>query len=172
MLAFVRTDLLPQCERRQFLEKSCWKLMKQLCLSICQETSVGHPFEFRTALDFYSFERSYALWNSTRTLGAFEKLVSFLYSLIYRRISNLYLILHISPTLIYELTVYYKNTLHSLKQSVEQHEQQELSQMIGLCSSFVALVCEYYQTLKNTEQNRMVEEQEEGYSERTVLDLL
>ena len=31
MLMFVRAELLPQSEKRQFLEKSCWRLIKQLC---------------------------------------------------------------------------------------------------------------------------------------------
>jgi len=79
-----------------------------------------------------------------------------LYGLIFKRISNLYLILHLTPTLIYELTVFYKNSLHSLKHSGEPHEQQELSQLINLCASFVALICEYYQTLKNENGNKMV----------------
>lgn len=60
MLLFVRGDLLPQSEKRHFLEKSCWRLMKQLCYLILPEGRgrVGHPFEFRTSLDLYYYEKS------------------------------------------------------------------------------------------------------------------
>ena len=72
MLELARTDVLPRCERRQFLEKSCWKLIKQLShLLLPNGAKVGHPFEFRTTLDFYAFERCYTAWNSVRTLGSF-----------------------------------------------------------------------------------------------------
>ncbi len=83
--------------------------------------------------------------------------MTFLYGLIFKRISNLYLILQLSPTLIYELTFFYKNALHSLKQSGDPSEQIELGKLISICPSYVALVCEYYQTLKNAVRSEMVD---------------
>lgn len=73
MLLFVREDLLPQSEKRHFLEKSCWRLMKHLCYLILPEGNgrVGHPFEFRTSLDFYYYNKSYSLWNGSRQLSSF-----------------------------------------------------------------------------------------------------
>lgn len=43
------------------------------------------------------------------------QLVQHLYSLIFKRIANLYIIFKLYPNLIYELTFYYKNALNSLK---------------------------------------------------------
>lgn len=97
--------------------------------------------------------------------------MTFLYSLIFKRISNLYLILRMHPNLIYELTFFYKNALHSLKQSGDPAEQIELAKLINICPSYVALVCEYYQTLKNVSHDHMVDEKE-SCPEKVVLDLL
>jgi hypothetical protein len=102
---------------------------------------LGHPYEFRTALDFYYFQRNFEAWNSSRQLASFEQLVTFLYALIFKRVGNLYLIFRLHPTLIYELTFFYKGVLHSLKQAGEQPEQVQLAKLVAICPSYVALVC-------------------------------
>ncbi len=47
--------------------------MKQLCYLILGEGEgrVGHPFEFRTVLDLYYFQRLYGLWNGAKQLASF-----------------------------------------------------------------------------------------------------
>lgn len=57
MLEAVRMHLMPQCEKRHYLEKSCWKLVRRVCqLGLPLSRGVtGHPLEYRTVLDFYYF---------------------------------------------------------------------------------------------------------------------
>lgn len=112
-------------------------------------------------LDFYYFEGCYEQWWGTRQLGHFEQLVNVLYALIFKRIGNLYIIFKAYPDLIYELTTFYKTLLQSLKLSRnEARDQAQLHKLINICPNFVALVCEYYQTLRNS-TNSMVDEKEE-----------
>ena len=73
-----------------------------------------------------------------------------LYELIFKRVSNLYLLFKLHPALISDLTLYYKGVLHALRQSQEHADQQHLAKLIAICPHYIALVCEYYQTLKNT----------------------
>lgn len=84
-------------------------------------------------------------------------MVNLLYALIFKRVGNLYIIFKIYPDLIYELTYFYKNLLQSMKFSKnEAKDQTQLQKLINICPNFVALVCEYYQTLKNSSK-KMVE---------------
>jgi hypothetical protein len=44
-LTAIKCGLMPMCERRNFLEKSCWKLMRSVCEAAVGSTKgiVGHP---------------------------------------------------------------------------------------------------------------------------------
>lgn len=111
--------LMPLCEKRQFLTKSCCKLIRklsQLVLGV-SHGKIGHPLQYKTILDFYYFERYYYNLSINKNLTNFEHLTHFLYSLIFRRVGNLYLIFKLNPNLIYEMTYFYKACLHSMKGS-------------------------------------------------------
>ena len=113
-------------------------------------------------LDFYYFEACYSQWASSHHLSHFEQLVNLLYALIFKRIGNLYIIFKVYPDLIYELTSFYKTLLQSLKFSRnETRDQTQLQKLVNICPYFVALVCEYYQTLRNSTGKDMVDEKEE-----------
>jgi hypothetical protein len=98
----------------------------------------------------------------------------FLYCLIFKRVSVLYVILQLHPDLIYELTYAYKSWLSNLKttKSSDPVEQGHLTRLINLCSTYVALICEYYQTIKNTANQAEMAEEQSKTPEKIVLDLL
>jgi hypothetical protein len=82
-----------------------------------------------------------------------------LYSLIFKRISNLYLIFKLNPDLIYELTYYYKGALHALRHSKPDHpDHAQLIKIVNICPNYVALVTEYFQVIKNISSQDMVDE--------------
>lgn len=93
--------------------------------------------------------------------------------MIFKRIGNLYIIFKAYPDLIYTLTSYYKTLLQSLKLSRnEARDQAQLQKLVNICPNFVALVCEFYQTLRNSVGNMMVEEKEEESPENIILSIL
>ncbi len=167
---------MPQCQKRNYLEKSCRKLVRRICQLAISETQgvIGHPFEYRTFLDIYYFEESYLQWANTRHINHFEHLTNQLFSLIFKRIGNLYIIFKAYPDLVHEMTFFFKNLLNCIKVSKNEiRDQVKLQKLISICPNFVAILCEYYQTLKNTSANQMVDESEEtsGKDEAKILSL-
>lgn len=57
------------------------------------------------------------------------------------------------------MTFFFKTLLNCIKVSKNEiRDQVKLQKLITICPNFVAILCEYYQTLKNSSASTMVDE--------------
>jgi len=115
--------------------------------------SVGHPYHKESLVNLHHFVICYKKWLQKKTILTFDQLCTLLSNLILTQALDLQLILQVCPQLIIELSINFRKLIHERKHKQYTEEEAEIS-LTKICSKYIAILCEYYQVMKNNTNER------------------